>query len=55
MSEDYSVFERKITCDHAMHKSYKQRRFDMVYGYELVDTKCLNCHKIISLEIKKLN
>jgi hypothetical protein len=42
-------------CDHAVHQSYKQRRFDILNGFELISTRCINCHKLLALEIKKLN
>ena len=48
-----SVFQ--VTCDHAMHRSYTQRRFDILNGFELVLTRCINCHKTLVLEIKKLD
>lgn len=41
-------------CDHAKHRWYVQRRFDMLYGYELVVTRCISCHKTVALEVKKL-
>ena len=48
-----SVFQ--VVCDHAMHPSYTQRRFDILNGFELILTRCINCHKILKLEAKKLN
>ena len=42
-------------CDHSVHRSYKQRRFDILNGFELLETRCINCHKTLTLEIKKLD
>jgi len=55
MSDDYSVCERQLTCDHTKHELYKQRHFDLLHGFELVYSRCVNCHKIVLLETKKLN
>jgi hypothetical protein len=42
-------------CDHMIHRSYTQKRFDILYGFELNLTRCINCHTTLSLEVKKLN
>jgi len=55
MSEDYLFFERQHICNHDQHKIYKERRFDILNGFELVYTRCINCHKVISLETKKFS
>jgi len=55
MSEDYSVCEGKITCDHTKHELYKQRHFDILHGFELVYFRGVSCHKIVVLETKKFN
>jgi hypothetical protein len=41
-------------CNHAEHGSYVQRQFDILNGFELVLTRCINCHKTIKLEARKL-
>lgn len=48
-----SVFQTK--CDHAIHGRYTQRRFDILNGFELISTRCINCHETLALEVKKLN
>ncbi len=52
MDGDDLVHSKQITCDHGKHKLYSQRDFDILNGFEFVYTRCLNCHKIISLEAK---
>ena len=41
-------------CDHSNQRWYKQRCFDILNGFEIVSTRCINCHKTIVLEIKKI-
>jgi len=45
----------QVTCDHAKHRRYTQTRFDVLNGFEIVLTRCINCHKILAFEVKKLN
>jgi hypothetical protein len=45
----------QAACDHVKHRWYTQRRFDILNGFELVVTRCINCHKTVALEVKKLN
>ncbi len=42
-------------CDHAMHRHYTRRQFDILGGFEFTVTRCINCHKTIELEVKKLD
>jgi hypothetical protein len=55
MEEDNIIYAKQITCEHGNQKVYTQRSFDIIEGFELVYTRCLNCHKIVSLEVKKLS
>jgi len=55
MNEDCSVFERQMTCDHAKYRSYTQRHFDILHGFELIYARCLNCHKVLNLETRGLS
>jgi hypothetical protein len=41
-------------CDHADQRSYTQRQFDILNGFELVLTRCINCHKTLKMDVKKL-
>ena len=40
-------------CDHKEQQLYTERCFDILNGFELNFTRCLNCHKIVSLDAKK--
>jgi hypothetical protein len=42
-------------CDHADHRSYAQRQFDILNGFEMTLIRCINCHKTLKLGIKKLD
>ncbi len=42
-------------CDHDLDKTYTERCFDILNGFELTFTRCINCHKIVSLEAKKFS
>ena len=52
-TEGYALIE-EATCDHIKHKCYTQRRFDILNGFEFNLTRCINCHKILVFEAKKL-
>jgi hypothetical protein len=54
MAEDNLVSISQITCDHAKQKHYTQTRFDILNGFEIVLTRCINCHRILTFEAKKL-
>ena len=53
MKGDEFTSVRQATCDHSSHRSYDQRRFDILYGFELNLTRCINCHKTLELKVKK--
>ncbi|MDX1813504.1 MAG: hypothetical protein R3319_01825 [Candidatus Bathyarchaeia archaeon] len=55
MGTDRLVSINQVICDHAKQRSYKQTRFDILNGFEVVLTRCFNCHKILAFEVKKLN
>jgi hypothetical protein len=52
---DRLVSISQVTCDHAKQRRYTQTRFDILNGFEVVLTRCINCHKILAFEVKKLN
>jgi len=41
-------------CYHAKERHYTQTQFDMLNGFELTITRCINCHKTLTLEAKRL-
>jgi hypothetical protein len=53
MEEDRLFTERQLNCNHQTEEIYTQRRFDILNGFELTLTRCLNCHKVVELEAKK--
>jgi hypothetical protein len=55
MEKDRLVSISQVTCDHEKQRRYTQTRFDILNGFELVLTRCINCHKILAFEVKKLN
>jgi hypothetical protein len=55
MEEDTMFSARQLNCDHEKQALYTQRRFDILNGFELNLTRCLNCHKIVELETKKFS
>jgi hypothetical protein len=54
MEEDGLISISQAVCDHAKQKHYTQKRFDAINGFALSETRCINCHKMLELEIKKL-
>jgi len=55
MEENAWVTISQASCVHTKHKWYTQRRFDILNGYELELTRCINCHKTVEMKIKKLD
>jgi len=41
-------------CSHELERLYTERCFDILNGFEFNFTRCINCHKIVVLEAKKL-
>jgi hypothetical protein len=54
MDEESLVDAGQCNCNHDTERLYTQRCFDILNGFELTFTRCINCHKIVSLEAKKL-
>jgi hypothetical protein len=44
----------QATCDHAKERHYTQTEFDILKGFELTVTRCINCHKTLALQAKKV-
>lgn len=55
MKGDSLTTVSQVLCDHTKERVYTQRRFDILEGFEVIETKCLNCHKLLILEIKKFS
>ena len=45
----------QVTCNHGKQGHYSQTRFDILNGFKIVLTRCMNCHKIIGFKAEKLN
>ena len=54
MAKKQSPATRQVNCDHLGYRQYTERRFDILNGFELAETKCANCHKILVTEIIKI-
>ena len=52
MDEETLVNASQLNCNHK--EEYNERFFDVLNGLELTFTCCIDCHKIVSLEAKKL-
>jgi hypothetical protein len=55
MNEDGTYFVRQLSCKHEKTQRYTEKRYDIYNGLEFTFTRCLNCHKIVELEAKKLS
>ena len=55
MEEDRLSSISQVICDHARYRQYNQTRFDILNGFELILIRCIECHKVLALEAKKLS
>ena len=55
MDEEKLFATSKLYCDHENQRLYTDRCFDVLNGFELTFTRCVNCHKIVCLEAKKFS
>ena len=54
MDQECHCFEGHVSCEPGQHRLFKQRFFDILYGFETVCVSCMDCYKVIEIEIKKL-
>jgi len=54
MENDRVFTVSQSSCNHTKERQYTQRNFDMLNGFEFVFTRCMNCHKILIIDEKKL-
>ena len=52
MDKDRLVVSSQVGCSHK-DRFYTERCFDILNGFELVFTRCIDCHKIMEFEAKK--
>ncbi len=55
MEDDRLVYGKMFNCKHETHQLYTQRRFDILNGFEFTLTRCLNCHKIVGMDVHKFS
>jgi hypothetical protein len=55
MGAEFLFAVSQSNCRHEKHRKYSNRSFDMLNGFEIVATKCFNCHKTLELTIRKVN
>jgi len=55
MEQEELTSVSQALCDHSKQRRYTQKQFDILNGFELVETRCLNCHKILVLNIGKID
>ena len=53
MDKERQTAVGQLVCNHAKERRYCISQFDILNGFEIICTKCANCHKILALEIKK--
>jgi hypothetical protein len=44
----------QANCRHWKNRKYAERSFDILNGFELVAKRCVGCHKILELEIRRI-
>jgi hypothetical protein len=54
MGEDELMHIRKRKCNHFEQRHYTQKRLDILNGFELVLTRCINCHKVLNLKARRI-
>ena len=55
MEKEQLTWFKQVICDHSNQRQYTQRQFDILKGFELIATRCINCHKILTLKIIKFD
>ena len=54
MEQEELTSVSQALCDHSKQRCYAQKQFDILNGFELVETRCDSCHKILVLNIGKI-
>lgn len=44
----------QLNCEHEKYMKLKEKKFDILYGFEIIAIKCVNCHKTLELRIKRI-
>ena len=53
----YKVIHKNVenNCKHDKYLKWKNRKFDLINGFEITEIRCSNCNKLLELTIKALN
>jgi hypothetical protein len=54
MTQEELISVNQALCNHSNQRHYTQKRFDILNGFEIIENRCSNCHKILFLEIRKV-
>ena len=54
MEQEELMSISQALCDHSNQRHYVQKQLDILNCFELVETRCLKCHKILVLDIRKV-
>ena len=53
MEQEELTSVSRALCDHSKQRRYTQEKFDILNGFDLTETRCINCHKILDLTISR--
>lgn len=53
MEKEELTIVNQALCDHSKQRRYTQKQFDILNGLNVIETRCLNCHKILDLTISR--
>jgi hypothetical protein len=53
MEDERLFYAIQPICNHEKQRSYTQKRYDALNGFELTFTRCFNCHKILEIQARK--
>jgi hypothetical protein len=54
MTQEELTSVNQALCNHSNQRHYIQNQFDILNCFEIVETRCSNCHKILFLELRKI-
>jgi hypothetical protein len=46
---------KQATCIHEKERHYTRKQLDVLNGLDLTLTRCLNCHKVLLMEVKSIS
>jgi hypothetical protein len=54
LEADILISINQSNCQHEKHRKFIDRTFDILNGFEIIASRCSNCHKTIELRIRKM-